>query len=232
MKTRIDKLLKILNQYSVEEINLLYKKQELEAESGAFTNHPDVKWSESLKKKILEEAKGIEIPDSAKQYLTDLIQRLNDYDESEHLETARADVRIMFAALKDSGVDQNAIRLIHIEFSDYDSTAGINLYGDFKERPFENELGLISSVFDSSEYWQELDSSEFDEIHELLEVVEIDEEEYPQFFVDIWQLRVFNIIQTALQEREILETLQNDFRNLKIEVGMHDHDFHTIFESA
>ena len=57
MEELINRMIGILNRYSIEDVNKLYRDKEVELEITSFSKHPEVKWSELLKKKMIQAAK-------------------------------------------------------------------------------------------------------------------------------------------------------------------------------
>lgn len=231
MNKRIKYLLQLLNKYSIDDINKLYRDKEVELEIASFTKYPDVKWSEPLKKKMIQQAKRKKISPGRQKYITNLITLLNDYPFNQHLKTSQNDLTQLFANLEKSKIDKKSIRIMHIEFSDMHKVATVELYGDFDTHWYENRLGEFSSNFDSADYWKETETDKFYTISELLQDIEIEEEEYLGIFTEIYELRVFNAINSAMNSLPFLKKLKNEFTDIKIEIGHHDDDFHTIYKS-
>lgn len=232
MQQRITNLLGILNKSSVEDINKIYKDKEVELEKESFTKHPDVRWSESLKKKIIQTAKRKRIAPGRIKYLEEQIDQLNNYKQDEHLEVAIEDAKRLINKLAKSNIQLNNIVLIHIEFSDGQPNAYIQFYGSYKAKWYENELGGFELKFNSANYWKENESTKFRRIYEQLEIIEIDEEEYPSLFIQIRELRVFNIIKKAIMHKEIIGWINLNISKAKFEIGIHDDEFHTIKENT
>ena len=65
---------------------------------------------------------------------------------------------------------------------------------------------------------------------EQLEIVDIENEEYPQIFHQIRELRVFRILRLALQQSNLRNRISNELSQIKILTGMHDDELHTIYE--
>lgn len=229
MQQRINELLNILNSYSVEEINQLYRDKEVELEIESFTKHPDVRWSDSLKKKMIQAAKRKKIAPGRMQYLEDQIKQLNEYNLTDHILTATEDFKTLINNLKKTDVELNSVVLMHIEFSDFNPVAYVQLYGAYQNHWWENELGGFDSKFNSSKYWNEIDSNKFTRIREQLEIVNIHEEEYPSIFIELRELRVFNSLKKAINNIDIKEWIAQNIPNTKVEIGIHDDIFHMIY---
>lgn len=229
MQTRINTLVDLLSKYPVDTINKLYNAKEIELEVESFTKHADVKYSETLKKKMIQQAKRKKISLGRQKYLNQLIQNTNQFNHHDYLDLAKSDIIKLIKELNALDIKNQEIRLIHIEFSDYNQNASIELYGEFKANWWENELFRFEQKMRSSSIWTFLDKSKFWDISELLEIVEIEAEEYPQIFIEIWELRVFELFRIALNSNEMMTLLsKNNFNNLKVEIGMHDSKFHTL----
>lgn len=228
MEELINRMIGILNRYSIEDVNKLYRDKEVELEITSFSKHPEVKWSELLKKKMIQAAKRKRIAPGRIKYLKDQIGQLNNYSQEEHLEVAIEDIKRLINKLTKTDIQLNDIVLIHIEFSDFKTIANIELYGAYKTKWYENELGRFELKFDSSGYWKEINTTKFSGICEQLEIIEIDEEEYPLLFIKIRELRVFNILKEALMKKEIMEWIYLNISKAKIEIGIHDDEFHII----
>lgn len=231
MKERIDKLLEILNKYSTAEINKIYRDKEVELEIESFTKHPDVRWSESLKKKMIQAAKRKRISKGRIKYLEDQIKELNTYNSEKQIKMATEDLKLLIENISKKGLANSKVNLLHIEFSDFQHLAYVQAYGKYEKKWYENELGGFESLFNSAEYWDELDSSKFDSIYELLEIIEIEDEEYPSIFIELRVLRVFEAIRKAMQKPTIKIELSNCIPNADIEIGNHDDEFYIIRKS-
>ena len=57
MEDSINRLIGILNRYSIDDVNKLYRDKEVELDIESFTIHADVTWSDSLKKRMIQAAK-------------------------------------------------------------------------------------------------------------------------------------------------------------------------------
>lgn len=230
MEATINRLLNILNRYSINEVNKMYRDKEVELEIASFSKSPDVRWSESLKKRMIQAAKRKRIAPGRIKYLEDQIEQLNGYDLKEHIEIASDDVIKLLANLAKAEINLEAVVLLHIEFADLYPIAYAQAYGEFEDKWHENELGGFESEFQSSNYWQELCTTKFSYMSEQLEIIEIEEEEYPQIYSQIRELRVFNAIRKAIEQPEIKSLIIQSIPNAKIEIGMHDVTFYTIHE--
>lgn len=231
MKKRIETLLNILNKYSVAEINKIYRDKEVQLEIESFTKHPDVRWSEKLQKKMIQQAKRKKISQGRQDFLTELLKEIKDYSQDENTQIAIGDLQLMFSNLEKLNIEKDEIKLILIEFSYEDDEAYIGLFGKYENEWFENELSDFSSKFQLTKTWKTLESNKFSTISELLEIIEFDEEEYPQIFLQVCNLRAYESLRLALLSDSIAIKLKNEFKNLKIQVGHHDEDFHTIYNN-
>ncbi len=229
LEDRIEYLVALLNKYTVEDVNQLYREKEVQFELEYFEKYPHVKWASPLKKRMIQEAKRKKISDGRKKYLAQLIEQINSYDKKNHLEMAIKDMDEMLRNLDKAKIDKTKIRLLYIEFSMYADEARIQAYGEYQTDWFDNELGAICSKFNSTHYWKELDSNKFATISELLEIINVEEEEYPGIFCEIWEKRVFQILKDACNVDKIKKKLVDDLPKTKIQVGMHDDDFFEIY---
>ena len=86
----------------------------------------------------------------------------------------------------------------------------------------------------ATKFWNFLSSKKFSALSELLEIVpiaEIENREYPWIFYEIYELRVFELMRQAFNSKEVQTKLKVEhFKELKIDIGMHDCDFYTIYE--
>ncbi len=231
MKERIDRLLEILNKYSISEVNKIYRDKEVELEMEYFTKYPDVRWSESLKKKMIQAAKRKQISKGRKKYLEDQVKELCSYNIEEQIKLATEDLKLLIENLSKSGLTLYEVKLLRIEFSDLQHLAYVQAYAKYEKKWYENELGGFESLFNSAKYWDELDSSKFSSINELLEIIEIEDEEYPSIFIDLRTLRVFEAIERAMEKSTIKMKLSDCIPNADIEIGIHDDEFYTIRKS-
>lgn len=228
MEDRINSLIEILNNYSIKEINKIYRDKEVELEIESFTKHPDVRWSESLKKRMIQSAKRKRISPGRMKYLDEQIKDLNSYNQDEHVKLASGDINCMIENLKNKGLANAEVYLLHIEFSDLQCLSYIESYGKYKEKWYENKLGGFESLFTSAEYWNESDSNKFNSMYEQLEIIEIEDEEYPSIFMQIRELRVFQAVKIAMQIPTIKKEINELMPNVKIEIGNHDDEFYMI----
>ncbi|MFZ1790184.1 MAG: hypothetical protein WAT92_17825 [Saprospiraceae bacterium] len=227
MEASINRLLGILNRYSVEDINRIYRDKEVELEIESFTKHPDVRWSDSLKKKMIQAAKRKRISAGRIKYLESQIDNLNSYIQEEHVKIALDDVIKMLKNLENAKLANSDPFLLHIEFDQFQPKAFVHAYGNYK-----NELGSFESSFFSAKYWVELNSSRFISMSEQLEIIEIEGEEYPQILAQIRELRVFQAIKKAMEQSSIKEKINTILPHGKIVIGFHDTKFYTIHESG
>ena len=230
MEDTINRLLGILNKYSIKEVNTFYRDKEVELEKASFTKYPDVKWSDNMKKRMIQEAKRKRISTGRRKYIEEQIIELNDYNIKQHTQEAENDVIRMFENLNKTEIPVSDIVLLHIEFSDGQHLAQIQAYGKYKDKWYENELGGFESQFDSAKYWDELVSRKFYSMSEQLEIVEVENEEYPDIYHQIRELRVFNSLRNAFKQPKIIDICRNEMQQGKIEVGIHDDQFYTIYE--
>jgi hypothetical protein len=226
MEELINRLIGILNRYSIEDVNNLYRDKEVELEITSFTKHPDVQWSDSLKKRMIQAAKRKRISAGRIKYLESQINELNSYIQEEHVKLALDDVLKMLKNLENAELANREIFLLHIEFDQFRPEAFAHAYGKY-----ENELGSFESSFSSAIYWDELNSNRFISMSEQLEIIEIEEEEYPQILAQIRELRVFQAIRRAIEQPNIKEKINTVIPHGKIEIGFHGTEFHTIYES-
>ncbi|MEZ4920353.1 MAG: hypothetical protein R2792_14720 [Saprospiraceae bacterium] len=231
METRLNFLVGLINKYPVESISKLYRDTEVNAVVDYFTKYPNVKWSEALKKKELQKAQRLRISPGRMLYLQELIENINAFEFEAHIEPVKLDINRLLAAIYASGVETNAIRRILIGFSTYTQRGYIHLYGDYTKEWWENKLADFALNFESVKIWKFLESNKFYTLSELLEVVEVEGEEYPQLFVEIWELRVFQLFKLAFNEPEIRNKLFDQrFKNLKIEVGIRGNNFNLVLD--
>lgn len=230
MKDSINRLLGILNRYSIDDVNKLYRDKEVALEIESFTKHPDVTWSDSLKKRMIQAAKRKRISAGRIKYLESQIEELNAYNQEEHVKLALEDIIRMLKNLENTELPNSDTFLLHIEFYEFKQEAYIQSYGNYKDKWFENELGGFESFFSSAQFWEELDSSQFSSISEQLEIIEVEGEEYPQIYLQLRVLRVFQAIKKAMEQTIIKEKLNTIIPKGKIEIGFHDSEFFTIYE--
>ena len=231
MEIRIKNLLKILNNYSIQELSKIYRDKEVELEIESFTKHPDVRWSESLKKRMIQAAKRKRIAPGRSKYLEEQIKKINNYKLKEHIQDANNDLILMVKNLQRNNFELKNIVLLHIEFSDFNNKAYVQAYGKYKNKWYENEFGGFETEFISSKYWNEVETSKFSNMSEQLEIIEIEGEEWPSIFIEIWELRVFNAIKKASEQLKINDLLNRIVPNARIEIGIHDCEFYTIHKA-
>ena len=231
MEETINRLITILNKYPVKELNKIYRDKEVELEIASFTKYPDVRWSENLKKRMIQAAKRKRISKGRIKYIEEQIDELNSYNIGGHINTAISDVKQMFEILDKTNIEKSEINLLHIEFSDAQHVAHIQAYGKYKVKWYEQELGAFESNFNSAKYWEELESRKFSSMSELLEIIDVDDEEYPQIYCQVRELRVFNVIKKAIEQPELKEKIKSKYPQLNIEIGMHDDEFFIIYEN-
>lgn len=232
MEETIIRLLDILNRYPISEVNRMYRDREVELEVESFTKYPDVRWSDHMKKKMLQDAKRKKISPGRIKYLESQITELNNYAQKTHVNNAGEDVITMISKWQSLGISSSEICLLHIEFSDWYPEANIQVYGNYKKEKYENEIAIFTCSFSSAKYWNELDSSKFSSMSEKLEILEIEEEEYPQIFVQIRELRVFQALKKAMNQATIKKQLHQILPNAKIEIGIHDNDYFVVYDGV
>lgn len=228
MEDRVEKLLGILNKYTVEEISRLYRNHKVKEQTEYFTKYPEVRWSEAMKKNMIQAAKRKRITLSRMKYIQAQINELNNYNDLEHVSLAVKDLNHFFEALKERVTNLANVVLLHVEFSDFQTEACIEGYGPYKQKWYENPVFRMNSKFKCAEYWKEIDSTKFSYVYEQLEGLDLEDEEYPGIFVEIRELRVFNAIKQALHDPAILSFIDDHMPKAKIEVGMHDDRFFTL----
>jgi len=231
MEENINRLLRILNRHSIKDVNRLYRDKEVGLEIESFTKHPDVRWSDDLKRRMIKAAKHKRISPGRIKYIEEQIRELNTYAQEEHIKKAAEDVYNMIENLQNLGVSNSEILLLRIEFSELKHLAYVQAYGKSNDKWYDNELGGFESLFSSAKYWDELDSRKFYSMAEQLEIIEIEDEEFPQIFVQLRELRVFQAIKKAMELPMIKEQLNLIIPNGKIEIGVHDDKFYIIREN-
>lgn len=230
MEARISDLLKLANRYSVEELDIMYREREIELEKASFTKDIDVKWSEALKKKMLQQAKRKKISKGRKEYIFQLIEALNSFNYEDYLSIAISDAEKIIQKAAKLNFHPADLKLMHIEFPVYSQAISVNLYGLFQENYWENELGTFKHKVLSSKFWNFLESNKFARVSELLEIIDIGDSEYPLIFVEICELRVFELMKYAFNSDKLKALIEkNGFKHMNIEIGMHGANFFTIF---
>jgi hypothetical protein len=232
MQNTINRLIEILNRYSIKEVNSIYREKEVELEIASFTKHPDVKFSESLKQRMIQSAKRKRISPRRIKYLEDQISELNSYNQEEHEKIAIEDLFNMLKVLDSAKLPKSEIVLLHIEFNEFNPEVYIHSYGNNKITWHENGLGGFVSYFSSARYLAELDSQMFISMSEQLEIIEIEDEEYPQMFTQIRELRVIQAIKIAMEQPNVKEKLSTTIPKGKIVIGFHGDELYTIHESG
>lgn len=231
MLSRINQLLELLNKHTIGELNLLYRDKEVELEHEALIRRPDV-WAEPMKKKIIQQAKRKKILEGQKKYLASILEQINGFSYKSYLKAAIEDLERLFNEIVGYGFYLPGLALMHIEFQDYNQNAIIGLYGPYAEKWWENELGSFSFNLNATVFWNFLGSRKFSSLSELLEIVDIDKEEYSQVIVEICELRVFELMRLAfITIGEEPKNIINKIEKLRIEIGMHDCNFYTIYET-
>lgn len=233
MEESINRLLRILNRYPVKDVSKMFRDKEVELEIESFTKYPDVKYSDNLKKRLIQQAKRKRISPGRVKYLEGQINELNSYTLEEHIRVAIEDLSAMIENLQNKGLPNSEIILLHVEFSDLQHMAYVQAYGKYKEKWYENELGGFESLFTSAKYWDELDSRKFCSMSEQLEILIVEDQEYPYIFHQLRELRVFLGIKKAIEQPTIKAKLNKIAPNARIEIGIHDTGcFHVIHESS
>lgn len=221
----------LINKYSIEEINTIYRNKEVALEIESFNKDPDVNWSEPLKQKMIQQAKRKKISDGRKKYLAQLIENVNNYDTSDLQQRATADLILLFENLNKLNIQLENINIILIEFDDNFEDARVYIYGGTSEQRHKYKLGMFTSKFSSTSYWKEFQTNKFSDLSELLEIIEIEEEEYPAIIPQIWELRVFNCMSLALKLPIISDNFSAMHKNIQIKVGRHDERSYIIKQS-
>lgn len=177
---------------------------------------------------MIQAAKRKRIAPGRMKYLENKVEEFNLYNVADHVNTAVTDWNIFLDNLEKSSIPIEEIVLIHIELSSFTLDGTVQAYGTYEQHKYENELGLFESIFQSTDYWKDGETRRFWNMSEQLEILEIEDEEYPQIFRQIMELRVFNALRIAIQNPDIVRRLEHINGHMKIEIGIHDDTFYTI----
>jgi len=225
IQNRIDRLLELLQKYSVEEINELYRQKEVELEIKSFSQNPTVKWSEKIKKRMIQQAKKKRISPSRQVYLKDLIKNTLEFKYQTYIDDATSDAITIIEKIKDFQV-----QLLSIEFFNHNEKVEISGYDSCQSN--SNTLIQFRGKINASKCWKFINSNKFSNIAELLEILDIEDEEYAQIFIEIYELRVFNLMKFAFNSKELQSKLaKENLKELNIEIGLHDCNFYKIFNN-
>ena len=88
IQDKIDDLLLLLDKYSIDKLNDLYREMEVKLEIESFSKNPNVRWSESLKKKMIQQAKRKRITPSKQKCLKELLTQTKDFENQSFLKIA------------------------------------------------------------------------------------------------------------------------------------------------
>ena len=117
IQDKIDDLLLLLDKYSIDKLNDLYREMEVKLEIESFSKNPNVRWSESLKKKMIQQAKRKRITPSKQKYLKELLTQTKDFENQSFLQIAISDVIHIIDAIKKIVDEPSKAKLLLIEFS-------------------------------------------------------------------------------------------------------------------
>jgi len=228
IRNRIDTLLTLLKKYSIEELNDLYRAKEVELEINSFSQKKTVKWSDKLKKKMIQQAKKKRIFPSKQKYLKGLLKEIEEFDYQVYIEEAISDAISIIEKTKIHRVNQSKLKLLLIEFFTYDKKVKVSGYDSHYSAT--NSIFQFSEKINATKFWKFIESNKFSNIAETLEIIDIDNEEYPQIFIEIYELRVFELMKQAFNSKQIKTKLKTeDLQKLNIKIGMHDCEHYLIY---
>ncbi|PHN02570.1 hypothetical protein [Flavilitoribacter nigricans] len=228
LEERIEYLKGIVSKYTVDEIEKLYREEEVQNLKDHLAKHPDVKYSDSMMKKMIRQAKSKRISPGRKNYLERLIQNTSKFNYALHIEKSQKKVDEFITTLKNKIEGENRARLIHIEhdYSPTDFTCVV--YGESDGSKYSNELLRFNIDFDFSSIWGFIDDNKYQDLCELLYFIEFDEENYMYSFEELAKLRSYKLMQIAFNEHRMEKEL--GLKNLLIEFGEHDNWIFEIFK--
>lgn len=228
---RISYLGQLINKNTVEEINAIYKAAEVEKMTNYFTKHPDVKYSEEMKKRMIREAKSKKISKSRMDFIQSLIDLNNDYEKEKTSIDLKEEVLFFLDSLANQNVSLESIGCIYFEH-DYDpKKIHCHLYTGQEETSPNSELCRFVTNFDFSPIWGFLNKYRFESLSESLEIIEVEGQEYPLIFEELFKLRAYSFLKQAFHSDEVKGLLSSKFQsmNCSIKVGEHDHWSYEIF---
>ena len=131
-------------------------------------------------------------------------------------------------------VEEQKISHIYLTHSFSSNELMVSIYGDKGKSKYDDQLYCYSSEFDFSSVWGFLDSPEFDEFAESLELVDVEDEEYPQIYDKLYKFRSYKLVKKALNNSNC-QKLLNEIKkgeNISVAIGEHDNWTFTIYGSA
>ena len=227
LETRIKKLTTILNKYEVEDLNQKYKEAELNMVISNFTKYPEVRYSENMKKRMINEAKRKKISKSKMDYIQFLIDKNNHFDYKKYQTEIYSQVSQFFDDLEKKEFKDFHTKGIFLEHDFDPKIIYCQIYSNSNFSVSDTEVKRFKTNFDLSEVWGFLENHRFDSFVEALEIIDLEDEEYPQIFIELFKLHSYKLLKKSFQTKKIKDRI--GLKNLKIVVGEHDNWSYEIY---
>ena len=233
LESRIKKLSNIIFNTEFEEIKQIYKDEELNYVLINFEKYPEVRYSDSMKKRIINEAKRKRISKTRLDYIQTLVKMNAEFSYQNFNTEIRNQVN-KFLGLLGKRIEQpDLVRLIHLEHDYEADDIHCNVYGINKQISNDNEIYSFKTNFNFKEIWGFVNASKFDNLCDNLQMVDVMGECYPLIFNELFKLRSYKLVKTAINLKKNKSIIGEDLnlKNISIEIGEHDNWFYTVFDN-
>ena len=218
---RFDQISAILNRNDSKSINTLFREIEMNHTIKSFTEYPDVKYSANMQKRMIQEAKRKNISKGRRELIDSMVNSINDFSVNEYLiefEDIILQSLSILSNIKDEG---HEFHLIHIEF---DSNPNEQEWSIFSEKDQSNQIRNFTSNFKFDKIFGFTLTYKFESFCDSLQDIELNEEEYPQLFSEIFRLMAFKSVRAAFNSKRVANSIKEKFQtpHFKVEIAEHD----------
>jgi hypothetical protein len=229
LEKRIDFLSGLLSNYDIEYLDKKYREIELRHTQESFQK---ARYSDTMKKRMLAEAKRKNISKSKKLYIQSLISRNENFDPSLYQDKIKTQLSIFFNDPKLNFSDVSKISQIFFEHSYDPKSVHANVYKDQPNEKDQTEFLQLKTKLDFSPIWGFIEGNKFDSIYESLEGLEIEDEEYPQIIMELFKLRSYKLLKDILNSKPLENIMPAHLLSEKsiIIIGEHDNWKYEIFK--
>lgn len=230
IENRIKFLSNLLNKYDINYINTKYKEIELGYAQENLNNIPH---SEQMRKRVIAEAKRKSISKNRREYIQSLIDKNNNYQESLYSEEIEQQISNFFKINATKFKELTEIGCIYFEHNYSPKSIDALIFGNQAQGKYKNELLNLETAIDFSSIWGFIEERKFENMAESLEIIDIENQDYPSVFEELFKLRSYKLVMDIINSDSISKLISNLFitKDFYIEIGEHDNWHYEIFRN-
>jgi phosphatidate phosphatase PAH1 len=227
LEERISLIKDKLNKFSSNEIDTIYRQMELKIQMAYFEEYPDVRYSDKLKKRMIQQAKRKRISKGRLELIETLKSRVNSFFEEDNSLNFKIELLKIAQRIYTECSNKNEINTILIE---HDHSSTEQFVGVYKDKEMLQEISNFNSKLNFEPIWGFATKSKFSSFCESLGDILIEDEEYPLLFDEIFKLYSYKSVQNVVESRDVKTALKEKINSdFSIRIGEHDNWDYQIY---